>query len=396
MALFDQDDRSADEELADAQSDARELTELDEDAEASQSTIRILDASRDFAWELSDPVLGRIKGTDDGNGFGTFELNLDRSLAEQLGRFFDSLETAELTLENIQRIPDGSEGAYALYRGEKLIYVGKSNARRGLKTRLARHRKKLSNRIGISPSEIRFKAAQIFSFSAFNVEALLLLLARERLYKSEFEAFKVEDAQYRAALAVHEGKRPAKTDGTALLQAWKESGTQLRKARPKSPDPKKIKPPELNNSGFGSNDTGVERDTQETSKFDLAYPLDLQSVVDVFATANERQDGKYNATSEASLRQALDWLSRNVCFTFRIDKKSDRSLLEGHTICLDILKADTMSNVMSKLSMVLPDQWRIVAMKGKVLVSSRGGHKDVQAYFIQGGQREEFPNTGNP
>ncbi|WP_151070945.1 GIY-YIG nuclease family protein [Cupriavidus oxalaticus] len=295
MALFDQDDRSADDDLADAQSGAPELIELDEDAEASQSTIRILDASRDFAWELSDPVLGRIKGTDDGNGFGTFELNLDRSLAEQLGRFFDSLETAELTLENIQRIPDGCEGAYALYRGENLIYVGKSNARRGLKTRLARHRKKLSNRIGISPNEVRFKAAQIFSFSAFNVEALLLLLARERLYKSELEVFKVENAQYRVALAEHEGKKPAKIDGSTLLQAWKETAIRLRKGRPKAPDLKKIKPPELNNSGFGSNDTGVERDTQETSKFDLAYPLDLQSMVDVFSMAAERQDGKYCA-----------------------------------------------------------------------------------------------------
>ena len=371
----------------------------------------LIEAPADFAWKITDPLLKAIKGTDEGRGFGTFELNLNRGLAEQLGPYFDSLSKAPLTPENIAKVPFGAEGAYALYLDGVLAYVGKSNSKRGLGERLARHRCKLSNRRGISPSRVEFKAAQIYSFSAFDVESLLLLLAQERRFELQCEDYKLRLVEWERESERFKGEsKPVKPKkkGKSLeeyqelltlhereLMAWSEGKCALKKRKPKNPKLDGVKPPFLNNSGFGSNDTGEERDTQKTSRFDEEFPIDLESRVDAFADAKLRREllnekaqkePRCGVDGRCNLLQALDWFSENVSFTFRLgESRKEPDLLNLMAQPRRLLAADSVREVLSRISALLSDEWRITVLKGRVLLhKKRETFSDSLGYFVKG------------
>lgn len=382
---------------------------LDEDAADTAAPFTAIDAPRDFEW-LSlpdDDVSFAIKGQRQKPGFGTFELNLSRSLAQQLGPFFDSLNTAALTTQNLEGIGDGVEGVYALYIGDELSYVGKSDARKGLKSRLRRHRRKLSNRKDISVDSVQFKAAQIFSFAALDVEALLLRLARQRTvlkalpaYDEELREWAVKAEAIKATKpAMPKSFKPAALKHKSTLSSdeasyvdWEQSKKLHAKARPVKPSLDKASPPFLNNSGFGSNDTGTERDTQKTSDFDRRYPLDMDSAVDAFATALERiREGAETKEKppKSDLYSALQWFRRNVCFTFRVEgdcKAAFSSIAVDSSI---LFARDSMRNVLARISSHLPEGWRISLMLGKVLVYNNPDKtvRDVRMHFVQGDER---------
>ncbi|MBV6410691.1 MAG: hypothetical protein GAKPKEKM_01513 [Rhodocyclaceae bacterium] len=373
--------------------------------------IPLIEAPVDFAWKITNPLLKAIKGTDKGHGFGTFELNLNRGLAEQLGPYFDSLSRAPLTPENIAKVPFGAEGAYALYLDGVLAYVGKSNSKRGLGERLARHRCKLSNRLGISPSQVEFKAAQIYSFSAFDVESLLLLLAQERRFKLQCDDYKLRLVEWeRESERFKDESKPVKPKkkGKSLeehqalvalheqeLMLWREGKSALNKRKPKKPKFDDVKPPYLNNSGFGSNDTGEERDTQKTSRFDEKFPLDLDSWVDAYADAKHRRDlinekaqtePRCGEGGRCNLLQALDWFSENVSFTFRLgESRKEPDLPNLMVQPRQLLAAGPMREVLSRISALLSDEWQITVLKGRVLLhKKREEFSDSLGYFAKG------------
>jgi hypothetical protein len=111
------------------------------------------------------------------------------------------------------------QGVYQLIHNGDVKYIGKTDAGSGLRSRLSRHIKKFEHRDRISPEEVSFRAMRVLVFTAVDVE------------------------------------------------------TQLRECFR----------PEWNNSGFGSNDPGRERETTNKPEqgFDAQYPIDIDIDLDL-------------------------------------------------------------------------------------------------------------------
>ncbi|WP_299131834.1 hypothetical protein [uncultured Amaricoccus sp.] len=154
--------------------------------------------------------------------YGEFELDIPKVMRAQLPAFFATLPAAVLTPENVERLPDGAQGAYLLFLDTRLVYVGKTDAQAGFRGRLARHAQNIQHRRGLAPERMSFKAARIFVFSTFDLETMLI---------EEFTRLG--------------GERPA----------W-------------------------NFSGFGSNDPGRNREGQAPAAFDRDYPVDIDQPVE--------------------------------------------------------------------------------------------------------------------
>jgi len=157
------------------------------------------------------------------SGYGEFELDIPTIMRGTLPAYFDKLEAAPLTFEEVSKIPEGAQGAYCLFLNEGLVYVGKTDAEAGFRQRLTRHFYNVQHRKNLNPSSITFKAVRVFVFSTFDLETMLI-------------------NEYTKVL----GSRPA----------W-------------------------NTSGFGSNDPGRNREEQAPAQFDLLYPVDIDRHIDV-------------------------------------------------------------------------------------------------------------------
>lgn len=149
-------------------------------------------------------------------GYAEFELDIPEVIRLELPKYFDGLAADPLTEQNIQTIPAAAQGAYMLLLDEALIYIGKTDAQAGFRTRLTRHLHNIQHRKNLDPARVLFKAVRIFVFSNFDLETMLI-------------------EEY--------GKRGGR--------------------------------PIWNFSGFGSNDPGRRREAQEPAKFDLDYPVDI-------------------------------------------------------------------------------------------------------------------------
>jgi hypothetical protein len=148
------------------------------------------------------------------SGYVEFELDLPGALLNQVVDQFDGMSDAQLTLTNILQIAPNAQGVYHLFYDGVLVYIGKSDAEAGLYTRLARHAQKIVDRKGLNPSLVTFKAIRVAVFAAMDLETQLL---------------------------GHYGRT-----------TW-------------------------NNSGFGSNDPGRERETtnKKPGGFDSLYPINI-------------------------------------------------------------------------------------------------------------------------
>jgi hypothetical protein len=158
-------------------------------------------------------------------GYGEYEIDIEEILRQGLPAFFASVAPAPLTNANVNAIPVRAKGAYMLLRDGHPVYAGKTDTQHGFRDRLGRHFFTVQHRIGLDPARISFKAVRIFVFSSFDVEALLI----EEIRRS---------------------------DSTALK--W-------------------------NDSGFGSNDPGHNREGQEPANFDKEFPVDIDRPLDFLA-----------------------------------------------------------------------------------------------------------------
>lgn len=244
----------------------------------------------------------------DASGYAPFELDFENSLSHQLGPFFTKLKAAVLNPENIAGIATKARGAYYLLQDGRLVYIGKSDAETGLRARLERHYSTLRHRKGVDISRVTFKAVKIASFSAIDTESLLL-----GLNKRMGEAL----------------------TGSGSNPAW-------------------------NYSGFGSNDTGRERDTQKVSTFDQLHPLDIDARIDLAGTP------RLDATGSLPLNEYLRWLAASLTFIFRFPKSPELSAVTVNFAEM------TASNVLRDLVLILhkklPLRWSITVLRGKAVL----------------------------
>lgn len=150
-------------------------------------------------------------------GFKEFEFDLPLALLRDLTQLLDEMPSGTLSTSSTQQIPE-AQGVYQLFCNGELVYIGKTDAEAGLRTRLSRHAKKILHRPSLIGSAVTFKAARILVFTAMDLETQLINHYRGRM-------------------------------GAV---AW-------------------------NGSGFGSNDPGRKR--EETDKapdgFDATHPIDI-------------------------------------------------------------------------------------------------------------------------
>jgi hypothetical protein len=151
------------------------------------------------------------------DGFKEFEFDLPRALKAELIGLLNGMETGLLQPDVTAAVPE-AQGVYQLFYGGALVYVGKTDAEAGLRTRLTRHARKILHRPTLTGA-VRFKAVRIMVFTAMDLETQLI-------------------KHYRAL-----------NDGAA---AW-------------------------NGSGFGSNDPGRERETtnRQPEGFDDQHPINI-------------------------------------------------------------------------------------------------------------------------
>ena len=149
------------------------------------------------------------------DGFAEFEFDLPKALREELIQLLDSMNTGMLDINVTDHIPD-EQGVYQLFHCGVLVYIGKTDAEAGLRTRISRHARKIMHRPNLSGT-VEFKAVRILVFAAMDLETQLI-----KHYRLHDEV------------------------------AW-------------------------NGSGFGSNDPGRQRETtnMRPEGFDASYPINI-------------------------------------------------------------------------------------------------------------------------
>ena len=90
----------------------------------------------------------------------------------ELPKYFDALAAEPLIEANISKIPKNAQGAYMLFLNGVLVYVGKTDAQAGFRSRLSRHFHNIQHRKNLNPLDVGFKAIRIFVFS--NLETMLI------------------------------------------------------------------------------------------------------------------------------------------------------------------------------------------------------------------------------
>lgn len=107
------------------------------------------------------------------DGYAEFEFDLPAALLERLVRRFDDIEAAPLLPNVVATVPE-AQGVYQLRLNEELVYIGKTDAAKGLRQRLTRHATTIQHRKNLLPADVTFKAIRIFVFTAMDLEKQLI------------------------------------------------------------------------------------------------------------------------------------------------------------------------------------------------------------------------------
>lgn len=150
-------------------------------------------------------------------GYGEYEVDIAALIRSALPAYFDELTAVPLVPENIMQIPAQAQGAYLLLLNGTIVYIGKTDSQAGFRSRLIRHFHNIQHRKRLDPAQVSLKAVRVFVFNMFDLETIL----------------------------IEEYTRTAN-----LRPIW-------------------------NTSGFGSNDPGHRRETQDPAIFDVRHPIDI-------------------------------------------------------------------------------------------------------------------------
>lgn len=241
-------------------------------------------------------------------GYVEYEIDIEKVLRNELPLVVEAVPIAPLTMDEVMAIPAGAKGAYVLFEDGHPVYAGKTDTTHGFRQRLGRHAETIQHRHNLDPATIGFKAIRILVFSNFDVEAILIKALR-------------------------------KANPAAL--AW-------------------------NTSGFGSNDPGHNRETQEPAAFDVARPIDIDRPLGMTS-------GTYAPLELLiALKDGLPYLLR-----FQTDhlpgKRYPEHYRKGHADQraadpLVIDEADTMRAILQKTLAILPDGWRVTVFPDRVIL----------------------------
>ena len=245
-------------------------------------------------------------------GYDEFEIDIERVMRADLPVHFAKIDSAPLSDESIRQIPAQAKGAYMLFLEDKPMYAGKTDTRHGFRDRLGRHHFTLQHRAGIDTSRMRFKAVRIMVFSNFDVEAILIGELR-------------------------------RSDTTAL--PW-------------------------NDTGFGSNDPGHNREFEEPGDFDRTNPINLDQPLEPPTLPQ----------GPMALLAALIAMKTWLPYTFRYETDlgpngKPISYRRGHadynlaTSSMNIPAAPfTMRDFLKESLRALPDGWRVTVFPGRVIL----------------------------
>lgn len=245
-------------------------------------------------------------------GYDEFEIDVEKVMRAELPAHLNSIEAAPLTREAIGLIPERAKGAYVLYDVDVAVYAGKTDAKHGFRQRLERHHFTLQHRKGFDISRMRFKAVRIMVFSNFDVEAILIDELR-RL--------------------------------NAAALAW-------------------------NNTGFGSNDPGHNRENEEPGEFDRNLPINIDMPLEGCPLG----PGKHEALP--AMLTLKKWLPYD--FRFQVDAGPNGKPVHfskghaDHRLPTSIVSIPdtpwTMRDFLLELLRVLPDGWRVTVFPGRVIL----------------------------
>lgn len=234
-------------------------------------------------------------------GFREFEFDLPEALLTSMVSAFDQMESASLTKVHLSGIPD-AQGVYQLLVGKDIVYIGKTDADAGLRRRLDRHAWSIQHRCGLEAEQVSFKALRVFVFTAMDLESQLI-------------------GHYKGASSIN----------------W-------------------------NNSGFGSNDPGRNRDKTRSKPggFDVQFPIDLDREITLKETGRMK-------TSDA-----LAFLRAALPYTVRAEGAGGRS----PSVHPDLLSTDieiteqrtTARGVLRAVVGALPVGWQATLLAGRVIL----------------------------
>ena len=239
-----------------------------------------------------------------GEWFKEFEFDLPVALLKDLVALLASMTQALLDKTHVKGVPE-EQGIYQLFLDDQLTYIGKTDSDAGLHRRLARHAQKIWHRTGLDPGRVSFKAVRIFVFTAVDLEQQLI-----RHYE--------------------------KTEGFKL--AW-------------------------NNSGFGANDPGRERDTSKLKEnhFDLVYPIAVDAPLI-----------KFPLKGEYSIAEVLSKLRAAVPYTLRFQNagggsKQPHPDLISTKITIPSGKLNTRM-ILLLVQAALGSEWQVTRLPGYVIL----------------------------
>jgi hypothetical protein len=234
-------------------------------------------------------------------GYREFEFDLPDALLTGIIARFDAMEGASLTHENLDGIPD-AQGVYQLLLADEIVYIGKTDAEAGLRQRLSRHAWTIQHRRNLNVPDVQFKAMRVFVFTAVDLETQLIHHYRKN-----------------------------------RLVNW-------------------------NNSGFGSNDPGRNRDQTRAkpTSFDVLYPIDLD------------QEIKLGLTGTVSVVEALQCLRNALPYTLRIEALP-RGASSGHADMQELTvhipnELSSAGGLLSRVVAALPGGWQATALAGRIIL----------------------------
>lgn len=229
-------------------------------------------------------------------GFQEFEFDLPDALLTRMIMAFDNMDAATLSHEHVSKIPE-AQGVYQLIAGREIVYIGKTDSEAGLSKRLWRHARVIQHRSNLRVADVSFKAIRVFVFTAMDLETQLI-----KHYKGQSSV------------------------------SW-------------------------NNSGFGSNDPGRNRDKTRANpkSFDVLYPIDLNEKVAL------------KVSGRIPIESALQALRQELPYTLRVENSCMHPDFVGVTVDLPKTPIST-EKLLTRIVTALPKGWQATALAGRVIL----------------------------
>ncbi len=242
--------------------------------------------------------------TTSDNWFKEFEFDLLSSLLRDLVTLLGGMGRATLDGTNVSNVPE-EQGVYQLFLDDLLVYVGKTDSEAGLNKRLARHAKKIQHRHNLDPNRVSFRAVRIYVLTAVDLEQQLI-------------------------------KHYQETEDIPL--AW-------------------------NQSGFGANDPGRERDTTKLkdTHFDLLYAINIDVPI-----------GVSEVVGNFPVSDVLTRLKAALPYTLRFQNAGGRSKKPHADLLSTRINVpggmNTTRDILRLVQIALGMEWQITILPGYIIV----------------------------